>query len=144
MPHCSARESQKTRPTTGWYRGAALMMLLSLSACVMAQTTTGPGIPPEDIAKIKVGQSTRSDVTRVLGPPDEIIYSQRAHDPLFEQAYRYQRIKSRQSALFLIIFSTFRRDEKWDHVITFFDEAGTVQHVGVCLDQDSAKYGMPF
>ena len=79
-------------------------------------------------------------MTRLLGPPDEIIYSNRKLDPLFEQAYRYRRRKTKQTALFLLIFSTFRSDTRYDQVMVFFDEEGTVDHVGVDLERENTKY----
>ena len=79
-----------------------------------------------------------------MGPPDEVIYSNLEHDPLFEQAYRYRRTKTKQTALFLLIFSTFNSDTKWDHLMVFFDQAGVVEHLGVRLDADEAEYGLPF
>ena len=118
--------------------------LLSLAGCVLAQTTTGTGLPPEQLETIVPGSSTRADVTRLLGPPDEVIYSNREHEPLFEQAYRYRRNKTRQTAMFLILFSTYRSDTKWDHAMVFFDEQGVVEHVGVALEQEQAEYGMPW
>ena len=117
---------------------------LGLSGCVLAETTSGTGLPSDPVLGIEVGVSTRSDVTRLMGPPDEVIYSNREHDPLFEQAYRYRRGKTRQTALFLLIFSSFKSDAREDHVMVFFDENGVVEHVGKRLDREDAEYGLAF
>jgi len=116
----------------------------AMTGCVLSQTTEGSGIDVEKVERIVPGQSTRADVTRLLGPPDEVVYSNKELDPLFEQAYRYKRSKERQTAMFLILFSTFRSDEKFDHVMVFFDEEGAVEHVGTKLNSDLSSYGMPW
>lgn len=115
-----------------------------LSSCVLAQTTDGSSILADDASQITPGKSTRADVTRILGPPDEIVHSNREHDPLLEKVYMYRRSKKKQTALFLLVFSTFRSDTKWDHVAVFFDSKGVVEHVGVKLDSESAAYGAPW
>ncbi|MFN0058800.1 MAG: hypothetical protein ACKVX7_10125 [Planctomycetota bacterium] len=126
-------------------RAAALACLwLGLVGCVFAQMSDGTSLRHAPVSEIEIGKSTRADVTRVLGPPDEVIYSHREHDPLFEQAYRYKRSKTRHTALFLIVFSTFRSDMRYDHIMVFFDEAGRVQHVGQRLDSRRASYGGPW
>ncbi|MEM7308461.1 MAG: hypothetical protein AAF682_17400 [Planctomycetota bacterium] len=123
---------------------AALLLPLVLQACVLAETTDGTALPPGPIEQIVPGTSTRADVTRLLGPPDEVIYSNRALDPLFEQAYRYRRTRTKQTALFLLLFSSFKSDSRLDHFMVFFDESGVVEHVGTLLDREDAEYGLAF
>jgi hypothetical protein len=124
---------------------ACLLLLPFLAAgCVLAETTNGTGIEKGAVETLQVGVSTRADVTRLLGPPDEIIYSNKQLDPLFERAFRYRRTKTRQTALFLLIFSTYKSDTRWDHAIVFFDDQGVVQDVGLALDRDDAEYGLSF
>ena len=115
-------------------------LCLLLSSCVLANTTDGVALAQDPVDRIVPGTSTRADVTHLLGPPDEIVYSNREHDPLFEQAYRYRRRKTKQTALFLLIFSTFRSDTRYDQIMVFFDEAGVVEHVGVELERENTKY----
>jgi len=118
----------------------ALCLGLLSSSCVLANTTDGIALEQDPVDQIVPGTSTRSDVTRLLGPPDEIIYSNQEHDPLFEQAYRYRRRKTKQTALFLLVFSTFRSDTRYDQVMVFFDEAGLVEHIGIELERENTKY----
>lgn len=124
----------------------ALVPLVGLlsGGCVFAETTDGNALPPKAVAGIQPGVTTRADITALLGPPDEVVYSNREHDPLFERAFRYRRTKTRQTALFLLLFSTFRSETRWDHVVVFFDDAGVVENVGVALDRDDAEYGLAF
>ncbi|MCA8959619.1 MAG: outer membrane protein assembly factor BamE [Planctomycetes bacterium] len=120
------------------------VVVASLSGCVLSQQTEGTSLRDEQVGEIQVGVSTRSDVTRLLGPPDEIIYSNREHDALEERAFRYRRSRTKQTAMFLILFSTHRSDTKYDHVIVFFDDRGVVENIGLQLDSDEARYGLPF
>ena len=121
-----------------------LLALLLTPGCVLSQSTDGVGLNAGSLEQIEIGSSNRADVTRLMGAPDEIIYSNKALDPLVESAYRYRRTRTRQTALFLLVFSTFRSDQKWDHAVVFFGDNGYVEHVGVQLDADDAEYGMPW
>ena len=117
---------------------------LLATSCVLAETTSGNGLLEQQTAAIVPGQSTLADVTALLGPPDEVVYSSKDHDPLFERAFRYRRTKTRQTALFLLLFSTYKSDTRWDHALVFFDDNGVVDHVGVALDREEAEYGLGF
>ncbi|MFQ5654353.1 MAG: hypothetical protein ACE5GW_06450 [Planctomycetota bacterium] len=123
---------------------ALLLAAAGLSGCVIAQSTAGRSVDRGALEGIVPGETTRAEVTRLLGPPDEIIHSSREHDPLFERAFRYEFRKARQTALFLLIFSTYRSDSKSDAVIIFFDERGIVEHVGSRFDANRASYGAPW
>lgn len=112
--------------------------------CVISQTTDGTRLLGEQVAQVAVGKSTRADVARLLGAPDEIIYSNQEHDPLFERAYTYQRTKRRSTFLTLIVFSTSRADVNSDHVIVFFDDSGVVEDVSSRLDREKPRYGTPW
>lgn len=121
-----------------------LVASLSLSGCVLSQIEDGSRLIDEAVAQIAPGSSTRADVTRLLGPPDEIVHSNKEHDPLFEKVYIYKRPRTRQTGLVLVIFSTYRSDTRYDKVAIFFDERGVVEHVGARLDATEASYGMPW
>ena len=123
---------------------AAIVLPALSTGCVFTQTSDGSDLFREQVDRLVPGESSRSDVTNYLGPPDEIVYSNREHDPLFERAFVYKRSIKRQTALFLLIFSTFRSDTKYDLVTVFFDDAGQVLHIGTRLDADEAEYGMPW
>lgn len=133
------------RPSTRLLLATLLLTWLgALSGCVLSQTTDGSSLEDTAYGQILAGQSTREDVARLLGPPDEIVHSNREHDPLFERAYLYRRSRSRQTAMFLILFSTHRSDTKYDSVTVFFDDQGVVEHVGTRLQARDSRYGMPW
>jgi outer membrane protein assembly factor BamE (lipoprotein component of BamABCDE complex) len=112
--------------------------------CALTQTTDGTGIDDAQVATLVVGKSTRADVTAALGAPDEIVYSNREHDPLFERAFRYDRTRRRTTYFTLVIFSASRTEINGDHVIVFFDDAGVVEDVAARLDRDRPRYGFPW
>ncbi len=135
-----------TSISRGSQRAALLVVALPalLGGCILSQVTDGSPVDDERMMALLPGTSTRADVTRLLGPPDEIVYSNREHDPLFEKAYMYKRPRTRTTAMFLLLFSTHRSDTKHDRVAVFFDEAGIVEHIGWTLEGESAEYGMPW
>ncbi len=114
------------------------------SGCVLSQSTTGTGLNEEQVDAIEVGVSTRADVARVFGAPDEIIYSNLEHDRLFERAYRYSRKRTKTTFFTVILFSGARSDSNHDRVIIFFDDAGLVSDVAARLDMDRPRYGGPW
>ena len=126
-------------------RIAALLLVACLGAgCALTQTTDGTPLDADRIGQIVVGQSTRADVVRLLGTPEEIIYSNLEHDPLFERAFRYHRTKRRTTYFTVILFSASRADSNSDNLIVFFDDHGVVEDVGSRLDVDKPRYGPPW
>ena len=122
-----------------------LSVLVSLSAgCVLSQTTDGTQLVDSEVARLVVGTSTRADVTRILGAPDRIIYSNREHDPLFERAFRYHRTKRATTYFSMLLFSASRAETNSDNVIVFFDSGGVVEDVGVRLDMDKPRFRAPW
>ncbi len=120
------------------------MLGLTSAGCVLSQTTNGTGISEEQVYAIVVGGSTRADVARVFGTPDEIIYSNLEHDPLFERAYKYKRMRRKTTFFTLILFSGARTDVNHDQVIVFFDDFGLVEEIAARLDMDRPRYGAPW
>lgn len=123
---------------------ACLPLALALQGCVLAQTTQGTAIGDEAVARIVPGTTTREGVSRLLGAPDKIIYSNLEHDPLFERAYQYERKRRKTTFFTIILFSTARTDSNKDLVVVFFDDAGVVQDVAWRLDMDLPRYGAPW
>ncbi len=122
-----------------------LLLLAGLTGgCVLSQTTDGTPLMPGAVSEIVPGRSTRADVTRLLGAPDDIVYSNREHDPLFERAFRYKRDRRKTTYFTVILFSASRTDRNSDHVVIFFDDAGVVQNVATRFDMDKPSYGVPW
>ena len=134
------------RPAHSALTLALLSALVGFSGlgCVLSQSTNGTGISEEQVDAIVVGGSLRSDVATVFGAPDEIIYSNLEHDPLFERAYKYSRRRRKTTFFTLILFSGARTDVNHDEVVVFFDDYGVVEEIAARLDMDRPRYGAPW
>ena len=112
--------------------------------CVLSQSTNGTSLTEEQVDAIVVGGSLRGDVAAVFGAPDEIVYSNLEHDPLFERAYKYSRRRRKTTFFTLILFSGARTDVNHDEVVVFFDDFGLVEEIAARLDMDKPRYGAPW
>lgn len=123
----------------------ALALSLSMfSGCaVLGRQQKDHRIDAESVAKIQRGM-TKSQVTDILGAPQEIIFSNREHDPLREHAYVFEHTATLYTAVVFVFINFGNSDEKRDRVIVFFDENGIVAHVGASLRASQASYGFPF
>ncbi len=124
-----------------------LLLILAgslLPGCaLMGREQVDKSIKPESVAQVKKGMA-KEEVTSILGAPQDIIFSNKEHDPLREHAYVFTHRKTKYTAIFLALISFGNMDQKSDRVVVFFDEEGKVAHVGSSLDADRAAYGFPF
>ncbi len=119
-------------------------VLPSLTGCLaFARRQVDHRLSPEAVSQI-TQNSTKADVTRLLGAPQEIVFSNREHDPLREHAYIYDHSTTKFSVISLALVNFGNSDEKSDRVVVFFDEAGKVTHVGATFRAEDASYGFPF
>ncbi len=121
-----------------------VLFLATASGCaILGRQQADQPILAETVAKVEKGM-TKSQVTDILGAPHEIIFSNKALDPLREHAYVYEyKVKMGTAILFLVV--TFGNlDDKRDRVIVFFDDNGLVSHVAKSLFAAKASYGFPF
>lgn len=128
-------------------RTSCLVLLLATSllpgCAIMGRQQIDRSIKPEAVAKVQKGMA-KEEVTSILGAPQDIIFSNKEHDPLREHAYVFTHQKSKYTAIFLALISFGNMDQKSDRVVVFFDEEGKVAHVGSSLDADKTNYGFPF
>jgi outer membrane protein assembly factor BamE (lipoprotein component of BamABCDE complex) len=122
----------------------ALIACLAGAGCVLSQSTDGTPLDDAQVEALEIGRSTRADVVRLFGAPDDIIYSNLAHDALVERAFRYERTRRKTTFFSVILFSTSRSDRNGDHLVVFFDDEGIVQDVAARLDMDRPRYGGPW
>ncbi|MBN1442266.1 MAG: outer membrane protein assembly factor BamE [Planctomycetes bacterium] len=122
----------------------ALAVSLLISGCaIMGRQQVDHPIDAEKVARIHKGMS-RDQVTEVLGAPQEIIFSNKEHDPLREHAYVYQHTRSKYTGIVFGFINFGNVDEKKDRVLVFFDEEGNVNGLGASLYSDESSYGFPF
>ena len=127
----------------------ALLLLCAIAfgpttgCAILARQQKEHAIDPAALANVKKGMA-KSEVTDLLGAPQEIIFSNKEHDPLREHAYVYQYEKTHYTAVSLAIINFGNMDTKKDRVMVFFDEVGRVDHVGSSLHADEASFKFPF
>ena len=122
----------------------ALALHLLVSGCaVLGRQQKDHRLNPEAVAKIQPGM-TKSQVTDLLGAPQDIIFSNREHDALREHAYVFEHTATLYTAIVFVFINFGNSDEKRDRVLVFFDENGRVTHVGASLRASEASYGFPF
>ncbi len=132
------------------------------SGCFLQKDRTRVPLCPAAIGEIEPGATTIADVARLLGSPNEIIWSNGVTAPLdagigagiintyvtggeklFVRAYHYRYAITKTSGFTLIVFSMVSHDTKYDDLFVFFDDAGRVTNVGASLDAAQASYS-PF
>jgi len=86
----------------------------------------------------------KAEVTRLLGAPTEIIFSNREHDPLREHAYVYEYVVTKYTGISFLILNFGNVDQKKDRVVVFLDDEGKVLSVGASLFSHDSSYGFPF
>lgn len=121
-----------------------LIVLLVAPGClIMARRQKDQAFPIEEVDRVQKGM-TRSQVTDILGAPQEIIFSNKEHDPLREHAYVYEHTRDKGTAIFFGVVNFGNLDMKRDRVVVFFNEAGRVSNVGASLHANESLYGFPF
>ena len=123
---------------------AAVLAAALLAGCaIFGRQQKDHHIDPAAVAKVKKGMS-KQEVTTLLGAPQEIIFSNKEHDPLREHAYVFEHTTAIYTAIVLAIVNFGNMDEKRERVMVFFDDQGKVDHLGVSLHALEAAYGFPF
>lgn len=121
----------------------ALALAVPTGCAVLGRQQKDHPIDPETLARIQKGMP-REEVTRLLGAPTEIVFSNKALDPLVEHAYIYEHTATRYTGIVLAIVNFGNVDEKRDRVIVWLDPEGRVEHVGSSLKAVESEYGFPF
>ncbi|MBN1419095.1 MAG: hypothetical protein JXP34_09980 [Planctomycetes bacterium] len=130
-------------------RLAAGLVALASAAAVSGCFTFGrmeeeSPIDAEAVAQIEPGTSTKADVVRFLGAPDEVVYNNKEHDVLNEHAYVYRHGTRKVTAMFFGVLSFGRYDLRSDKVMVFFGPDGKVANVASQFRADDARFGFPF
>jgi len=110
-----------------------LLATLTLS-CYMGQATVDEPLDAAAIAQLQPRTSTAEDVTRLLGAPNQVVELGTG------SAWLYQAQTGKQMGVWLLIFGAFGQDTRSDRCWVFFDQTGTLTHVGATLSADQAEY----
>ncbi len=137
-----------------------LAALALVPGCYLSKKRNRLPLDPAQLEEISPGTSTIADTARILGSPNEIVWSNGVTTPVevrqegtgvintfmaqgedvYERAYHYRYTVEKRSGFTVIIFSTLSQDTKYDDVFVFFDKAGVVTHVGTSLDSGQVSY----
>lgn len=125
-------------------RIALAVAALALGGCaVLARQQKDHALDPEAVSKIQKGMP-KEEVVRILGAPTEIVFSNKAHDPLSEHAYIYEHTSTRYTGVVLALVNFGNIDQKRDRVVVWLDPEGRVECVGESLKASESSYGFPF
>jgi outer membrane protein assembly factor BamE (lipoprotein component of BamABCDE complex) len=128
----------------GWALSVTVLSASALSGCAVfgRQQKENP-LDGQKVAQVRKGMS-RAEVLEVLGAPQEIIFSNREHDPLREHAYVYEHVMTKYTGITFGFLSFGNSDQKKDRTVVFFDETGNVLAIGATLAAGDASYDFPF
>lgn len=121
-----------------------LFLFILLTGCVIGRYYEGPIIPEEKIKDIKPGITTKEEIIRWFGPPQNYlsptIFNQIlreldvTREPLnyypFANILSYQFNQGNVRAVVLILFNYIEGKVKSDHLVVFVDENDRVQYYG--------------
>jgi outer membrane protein assembly factor BamE (lipoprotein component of BamABCDE complex) len=94
------------------------VLSLALSGCVQFKARRGIEVAWQDqiVAELEKGQSTRSDVLALLGPPSQVIALEN------ETVLYYLFEKAEGEGVILIVYNSIDIGTRYDRAIFFFDE----------------------
>lgn len=140
-----------------------VLATLVLPGCILGRVRDEVPLDPDKVAKIVPGQSTKKDVVELLGAPTYVndriglrllgkaapgagntgpLIDELIHSPL-DHSYTYEYTDTKSFALYLLIVSFTNQETKRDKVVVFFDEKGTVSHLGATFDAKNVEYRFP-
>lgn len=105
------------------FTAVMFIVLLSSGGCAFSRATLGDDFNRADVAKVKKGETTRSEVIAMFGAPDRIM-------PLNgRDMFQYYRYDAKSGSLLLILVNFARFNVKSDDLYVWFNDAGVVEEV---------------
>jgi len=112
--------------------------LVVLNGCYFSKKKDDRPWPPEVVAKIEVGKTTKAEVLKLLGPPKQVIRL------LESEAYMYVASVEKNSGLVMVVLNLSRSDRQYDAVTVIINRQDVVTAVGARFSGDEASYGLPW
>ena len=109
-----------------------------LDGCYVSKKKDDRPWPPEIVARIVVGKTTKAEVLQLLGPPKQIIRL------LESEAYMYIAPVEKNSGLVLLVLNLSRSDRQYDAVTVIINRQDIVTALGSRFTADEASYGPPW
>ncbi len=134
--------------------GIVLSLLFFLiSGCVVGRYYEGPQISPDKIREIKPGITTKEEIIRWFGPPQNYISPtvfneilrelDVTREPLtnypFANILSYQYNRGNIHAMVLVLFNYVEAKVKSDHLVIFLDENDRVKYYGFHKGTDELR-----
>ena len=90
------------------------------------------------LTQVTAGITSASEVTRLLGPPNEIVKLSNGN------AYVYERSINKATGLWLVVLTFGNWDKQYDRIVFFINQNDVVTHFAASFNAEAASYAMPF
>ena len=118
--------------------GLGVLCLVLAGCAVFGRDKNLHPYDPAALTQIVPGKSTADDVTRLFGPPTQVVKLTGGN------AYVYSRSLSKGTGLWLVFVTLVNYDTQYDQVVFFLNPQNVVTHCGSALRSGDAAYGLPF
>lgn len=119
-------------------RPLALVALSLLSSCFVGRATVNDPLDAAALAKLQPGVTTAQQAVTMLGAPTDVVQLGKRF------AYRYDHTVQKQAGTWLLVIALLNTDSRQDRAWLFFDENGTLSHVGSTLTAHHPQYSFPW
>ncbi|HOD29451.1 MAG TPA: hypothetical protein PKH03_09585 [Syntrophales bacterium] len=133
----NTQDSGRWRNAVGMLGLGALCLVLA-GCAVFGRDKNFHPYDPAALTQIVPGKSTAEDVTRLFGPPTQVVKLTGGN------AYVYSRSLSKGTGLWLVFVTLVNYDTQYDQVVFFLNPQNVVTHCGSALRSGDAAYGLPF
>ncbi len=133
----NTQDSGRWRNAVGML-GLGVLCLVLAGCAVFGRDKNFHPYDPAALTQIIPGKSTAEDVTRLFGPPTQVVKLTGGN------AYVYSRSLSKGTGLWLVFVTLVNYDTQYDQVVFFLNPQNVVTHCGSALRSGDAAYGLPF
>jgi len=114
-----------------------VVLLITAPGCLIARTNVNEPLDEARVQPLRPGM-TSAEVVAALGAPTEVVQLG------LRSAYRFDHVRKKRAALYALVVGFFNEDTREDRVWAFFDEEGTLTHVGSTFEADDTQYALPW
>ncbi|MAF66960.1 MAG: hypothetical protein CMJ84_15055 [Planctomycetes bacterium] len=115
-----------------------LLLALLSSSCFVSRDRVNEPLSQPLVLDLEPGVSSGDDVLDALGAPADVVQLGR------RSAWLYLFTQTKSAAFSVLVLTLMNTDTRSDRVWVFFDEAGTLTHVGGSFDGAETAYDMPW
>ncbi|MBI4775588.1 MAG: outer membrane protein assembly factor BamE [Deltaproteobacteria bacterium] len=112
--------------------------LFTASGCmILGKNKENKSFESEKIEQLKPGETTASDVLKLLGTPTSVVKLSNGN------AYIFKRVQSKGTGLILFVVNMGYTNTHYDQLVCFFNDQNILTHYGLTMDAENARYGLP-